>query len=121
MRNFSLGGSGASGCCRGDSSPVSRSLPGGFSGFPTQGGKQDHIANAGAVGQQHHQPVYAHATAAGGRHAVFERTDEVMVVEHGFVVAAVLGLDLGVEAGGLLFGVVQLPETVPEFAAATVA
>jgi hypothetical protein len=40
-----------------------------------------------------------------------------VVVEHGFVVAAVLGGHLGVKARGLVFGVVQLAEAVAEFAA----
>jgi hypothetical protein len=78
--------------------------------FPAQGREQDHVADAGAVGQQHHQPVNADAAAAGGGHAVFQRAHEVVVVEHGFVVAAVLGCDLRLEARGLVFGVVQLAE-----------
>ena len=39
-----------------------------------------------------------------------------MVKVHGFVVAAVLGLDLGVEAGHLVFGIVQLRETIAKLA-----
>ena len=39
-----------------------------------------------------------------------------MVKEHGLVVAAVLGLDLGVKPGRLLLGVVQLRETVAKLA-----
>ena len=74
----------------------------------------------GAVGQQHHQAVDADAAAAGGRHAVFERAHEVVVVVHGFVVAAVLGVDLRVEARGLVFGVVELGEAIAEFAAGDV-
>jgi hypothetical protein len=40
-----------------------------------------------AVGQQHHQAVDADAAAAGRRHAVFQRADEVGVVVHGLFVA----------------------------------
>jgi hypothetical protein len=59
--------------------------------------EQDHVADAGAVGQQHHQAVDADAAAAGGRHAVFQRAHKVVVVVHGFVVAAVLGGHLGMK------------------------
>ena len=40
-----------------------------------------------------------------------------MVIKHGFVVAAVFGGYLGVETGGLVFGIVQLAEAIAEFAA----
>ncbi|EKD97956.1 MAG: hypothetical protein ACD_23C00658G0002 [uncultured bacterium] len=40
-----------------------------------------------------------------------------MVVVHGFVVTIVLGGHLGLEAGGLFLGVIQLRETIAEFAA----
>src|SRR5256885_11073054 len=63
--------------------------------FAAQGREQDHVADAGAVGQQHHQAVDADAAAACGGHAVLEGTNEVVVEVHGFVVATVLGLDLG--------------------------
>ena len=39
-----------------------------------------------------------------------------MVVEHGLHIAAVLGCHLGMEAGGLVFGVIELAESVTEFA-----
>ena len=76
--------------------------------FAAQRGEQNDVADAGAVGQQHHQTVNANAAAAGGRHAVFQCADKVVVVEHGFVVAAVFCSYLGVEAGGLVFGVCLL-------------
>ncbi len=85
--------------------------------FPAQGGEQDHVADAGAVGQQHHKPVDADAAATGGRHAVFEGADEIVVEIHGLVVSAVLGFHLGLEAGGLVFRVVELGEAVAELAA----
>jgi predicted membrane-bound spermidine synthase len=71
----------------------------------------------GAVGQQHHQAVDADAAAAGGRHAVLQRADEVGVVVHRLLVAGVLVGHLGLEAGGLVFGVVQLREAVGVLAA----
>ncbi|MEY4121652.1 MAG: hypothetical protein RLZZ457_490, partial [Pseudomonadota bacterium] len=40
--------------------------------FAAQCGEEDDVADAGAVGQQHHQAVNANAAAAGGGHAVFE-------------------------------------------------
>src|SRR6218665_2126703 len=72
--------------------------------------EQDHVPVAGAVGQQHHQAMDADAGATGGGHAIFERAHEVMVMEHGLVIAAVLGGHLGVKACGLLLGVVQFAE-----------
>ena len=40
-----------------------------------------------AAGEQHHQPVDADADAAGRRHAVLERADEVLVVRLRLLVA----------------------------------
>jgi len=54
--------------------------------------EQNDVADAGAVGQQHHEAVDADAAAAGGGHAVFEGAHVVGVVVHGFLVAAVLGV-----------------------------
>src|SRR6218665_3997734 len=82
--------------------------------------EQADVRDAGAVGQQHHWAIDAEAGAAGGGHAIFERAHEVMVMEHGVVIAAVLGGHLGVEACGLLLGVVQFAEAVAEFAAGDV-
>ena len=92
----------------------------GHSSLTSQRREEDHVANARAVGQQHHQAVYANAAAARRWHAVFQRADEVVVVEHGFVVAFVLGCDLAVEAGRLLLGIVELAEAVAELAAGDV-
>src|SRR6218665_780472 len=50
--------------------------------------EQDHVPDAGALGQQHHQAVDADAATPGGGHAIFERAHEVMVMEHGLVIAA---------------------------------
>ena len=70
----------------------------------------------GRIGEQHHQPVDADAEPAGRRHAVFERADVVGVVEHRFLVARVLALDLRAEARRLVLGVVELGEAVRELA-----
>ena len=39
------------------------------------------------VGEQEQQPVDPHAESAGGRHAVFERAEEILVERMGFVIA----------------------------------
>src|SRR5690606_21586200 len=79
--------------------------------------EENHVSDAGAVGQQHDPPVDSDAAAARGRHAVLERPNIVGVVVHGFFVAGVFGFDLLQEAGGLIFGVVQLRKTVGDFTA----
>src|SRR3990167_4305302 len=50
------------------------------SSLAAQGREQDHVADAGAVGQQHHQAVDADAATARRGHAVFQRADEIGVV-----------------------------------------
>src|SRR5882724_800410 len=70
--------------------------------------EQNDIADGGRVRQEHRQSIDTHAETCGRRHAVFERTDVVRVVEHGLFVAAFLARHLRAEARGLVFGVVQL-------------
>src|SRR6218665_2028502 len=82
--------------------------------------EQDHVPDAGAVGQQHNQAIDADAAAPGGGHAIFARAHEVMVRDQGLVIPAVLGGHWGVKACGLLLGVVQFTEAVAEFAAGDV-
>jgi len=84
--------------------------------FRTHRREQDHIANRRRVGQQHDQAVDADTAATGRRQAVFEGADEVGVVIHRFFVTGILGFHLFLEAGGLIFGVVQLGEAVGDFA-----
>src|SRR6218665_1298786 len=91
-----------------------------ISSLSAQRREQDHVPDAGAVGQQHHQAIDADAAAPGGGHAIFERAHEVMVMEHGLFIAPVLGGHWGVKACGLLLGVVQFAEAVAEFAAGDV-
>src|SRR5690554_3061667 len=50
-------------------------------------GEQQHIADRGAVGEQHHQAVDADALAGGGRQAVFQGTHVVGNEVHRLVVA----------------------------------
>jgi hypothetical protein len=69
------------------------------------------------VGEQHHQAVDADAEAAGGRQAVLEGPQVVLVDGHGLVVAGVLLRGLVLEPGALLVGVDQLGEGVAQLAA----
>src|SRR5439155_23938547 len=78
-------------------------------------GKQQHVANAGAVGEEHDQAVYADAFACRGRQSVLERADVIGVVVHRFLVALGLGLGLLLEPRCLILGIVQFGETVGDF------
>src|SRR5512143_106568 len=77
--------------------------------------KEDHVANGGAVGQQHDQTVDADAFARRRRQPVFERTDVVGVVEHRLLVAGFLRRGLRGKARRLVLRVVELGEPVREF------
>ncbi|MNQ50011.1 hypothetical protein D3C85_639370 [compost metagenome] len=70
-----------------------------------------------AVGEQHHQTVDTNTLTGSRRQAVFQRGDEVGVVEHGFVVARFFLVHLILEALGLIFRIVQLGEAVGQLAA----
>ena len=50
--------------------------------------EEQHLLNGPLVGQHHHQSVHADAHTAGGGHAVFQGAQEVLVDEHGLVVAS---------------------------------
>ena len=63
----------------------------------TQGREQDDVADGVAVGEQHHQAVDTDALTGGGRQTVFQRGNEVGVVEHGFVVPCGFLVNLGLE------------------------
>ena len=80
------------------------------------GGEEQHIPDAGRIGEQHHQPVQAKAQAAGGSQAIFQSVD--IIVVH---LAGVLGVGCFPQ-GHLLFkalllidGIVQLAEGIAEF------
>src|SRR3954469_101170 len=77
-----------------------------------KGWKQDHFANRRPVRQQHHQAVYADADAAGGRHAVLERPDVVLIIRLRLLVPGVSVPTLLLEAGPLVVGIVELREGV---------
>ena len=85
--------------------------------FGTHLRKQNDVADARAVGQQHHEPVDADAGARGRRQAVFERADVIGVVMHCLLVAGFFLLRLLEKTLRLVFGVVQLGESVGELAA----
>ncbi|KPW50728.1 Uncharacterized protein ALO88_05605 [Pseudomonas syringae pv. antirrhini] len=80
--------------------------------------EQDHVPDRRRVGEQHHQPVDTDPLTRRGRHAVFQRTNKVGVVVHGFVVTGVLVGHLGLEAFGLIFSVIELGVGVGNLAAA---
>ena len=74
--------------------------------------EQDHVADRGGAGEQHHQAVDADPLARGGRHAVFEGGDVILVVHHRLVVAPGALPRLVPEPLGLVVRVVELGETV---------
>src|SRR3989304_10563369 len=80
--------------------------------------EEDDLADRALAGQQHHQPVDAHAQASRRGHAVLEGEEEVLVHDLGLLVArGALGRLLQ-EALPLLDGVVQLRVGVTELEAA---
>ena len=78
--------------------------------------KENDVADARAIREQHHEPVDADSTAPGRRQAILKGPDVIGVVEHRLFVARVLGLDLCGKAGGLIFGIVELGKPVGNFA-----
>jgi len=94
---------------------------GGF-GFGRLGGahqgEEDDVADGAGAGEDHGEPVDADAFAGGGRKAVAERAD-VVVVDGGHGLGVLVG-DLGLEAAELVVGVVELGEGVADLEAADV-
>ena len=76
--------------------------------------EEDDVADAGRAGEDHHQAVDAHAEAAGGRHAVLHRLEEVLVEPVRGLVAVGEVLQLLHEALALVVGVVELAEGVAQ-------
>ena len=76
--------------------------------FRLHRGEQQHVADGGAVRQEHHQAVDAHPHAPGRRHAVLQRREKILVYHVGLLVAFRAQLHLAHEAGALVDGVVQL-------------
>ena len=79
--------------------------------------EEEHFLDGRLVGQHHDQSVDADADAAGGRHAVFQGTQKVLVNEHGFIVAAFAELQLVFEPLALVVGIVELAVRIRHFGA----
>ena len=84
--------------------------------FVAQLREEDHIADRRAVGQQHDQPVDAHACAGSRRQAVFERANVISVVVHRFIIARLFRGNLCLKARGLIFSIIQLGEAIRDLA-----
>ena len=76
--------------------------------------EQDHLADGRLPGEQHYQPVDAHAKASRGRHSVLQGQQEVLVkaVRVLLCIRGSAQLLLFIEAPSLLIRVVQLREGV---------
>src|SRR5262245_6993535 len=85
-----------------------------------QGGEEDDLADGATAGEEHDEAVDADAEAAGGRHAVLQGDEEVLVQGLGLVVAGGAQPGLLTEAGALLQWVVELRVGVAELEAAGV-
>src|SRR3954447_1944905 len=77
-------------------------------------GEEDDLPNTAPPGEDHDQPVDAHSHPAGGRHAVLERAEEVLVERLGLLVSGGGLAALLLEASALLVRIVQLRERVAE-------
>src|SRR5690349_1712242 len=64
--------------------------------------EEDDVADGGLVGEQHGQAVHPDALAGGGGHAQLQGPAVVLVVVHGLLGPAGLGVDLALEAGPLV-------------------
>ena len=88
-------------------------LPRSLVRFRAHRGEQQHIADGGAVGEQHHQTVHAEAQTARGGQAVLQCVHVVVV--HLCLAVGLDGLALGhltLKAALLVDGIVQLAEGV---------
>ena len=74
--------------------------------------EEDDFPQRAPAGEKHQQSVDADAETTGGRHAVLEGEDEVVVQLVSFLVARRAVRRLLEEAGALVLGVVQLAEGV---------
>src|SRR5581483_8342339 len=80
--------------------------------------EENHVADGGGVGKEHHQSIDADAEARGRGQSVLESTDIVGVIKHRLFVALVLTRHLRPETRGLVLRVIQLREAVGNLAAA---
>src|ERR1700733_3710811 len=86
--------------------------------FASHEREEDYVADGFGAGEEHGEAVDADAFAAGGRQAVGEGADVVLVHLVGFRVAVLALRQLLFEALVLFDGVVELAEGVAEFEAA---
>src|SRR6185295_12566536 len=84
--------------------------------FRPQVRKQQHVADRGAIGEEHHQPIDAHAEPRRWRHAVLERANVVGVEVHGLLVTFSLACGLRAKAGCLLLGIIEFGKTIGKLA-----
>ena len=70
--------------------------------------KQDHVANAWAVSQEHDQSINSDAATSGRGHAVFKRPNVISVVKHCLFVTSRSRSYLRIEACLLIFWVINL-------------
>ena len=86
--------------------------------FRTHLREQDHIADGGGIGEQHDQAINADAAAASGWQAVFQGTNVIGIIKHGFFITRFLGFGLFLKALSLVFRVIQFGKPIGNFAAA---
>ncbi len=86
----------------------------------TEKREEDDVADGFRVGEEHGETVDADTFARGGRQAVAESTDVVLVHVHGFFIAAVFFRHLRLEAGELVDGIVELREGITDLEASDV-
>ena len=79
-------------------------------------GEQQHVADGGAVGEQHDQTVYAETESAGGREPVFERGDVIVIdLRGGIGFLLFLFGDLAFETLFLVDRIVEFGKSVAVF------
>ena len=80
--------------------------------FRTHLREENHITDVCRIGQQHHQAVDANAAAASRRQAIFQCTNVIGVVVHGFFVTGFFGLGLRKETLCLILRIVEFRKAV---------
>ena len=81
----------------------------------THRGEEQYFLNVALARHQHYQAVDAYTDARGGRHPILQSAQEVLVDEHGFVVALLAEAELILEALLLIDRVVELGICVGQF------
>ena len=80
--------------------------------------EQQYITDRSGIREQHHQSVYTDTLTCRRWQTVFQGTDIIGIIMHGFVIAGFFFLDLLPEALGLILRIVQLGKTIGDFTAA---